>query len=44
MSYRFADCVIDPERHLLSRAGETVHVEPQVFDLLLELAEKRGLM
>jgi len=42
MAYRFADCLLDPEKHVLSRDGETVHVEPQVFGLLLALAEQRG--
>lgn len=37
MIYRFADCVLNVERHSLTRAGEAVHVEPQVFALLVLL-------
>ena len=37
----FADCTIDVARHELSRAGVPVHVEPQVFDLLLHLIQNR---
>lgn len=42
MAYLFADCSIDPERHALVRDNRSVHVEPQVFELLLALVEKRG--
>ncbi|MEY8099835.1 alpha/beta fold hydrolase [Falsihalocynthiibacter sp. S25ZX9] len=42
MAYRFSNCVIDPEKHLFLRDGLAVHLEPQVFDLLLALVEKRG--
>lgn len=38
MIYEFADCVLDESTHRLSRADELVHVEPQVFDLLVALA------
>ena len=38
MTYEFADCVLDETSHRLCRAGAPVHVEPQVFDLLLALA------
>lgn len=38
MKYRFADCVLDPRRHRLTRAQGDVHVEPQVFALLELLA------
>ncbi|GAB5511834.1 MAG: alpha/beta fold hydrolase [Hyphomicrobiales bacterium] len=38
MTYEFADCVLDDTIHRLLRAGAPVHVEPQVFDLLLALA------
>jgi DNA-binding winged helix-turn-helix (wHTH) protein/tetratricopeptide (TPR) repeat protein len=34
MIYRFADCVLDAERRELTRAGQIVAIEPQVFDLL----------
>lgn len=42
MRYHFADCELDPEAHCLRRLGGTVHVEPQVFDLLMLLAESGG--
>jgi DNA-binding winged helix-turn-helix (wHTH) protein/pimeloyl-ACP methyl ester carboxylesterase len=35
------DCVLDPTARELRRDGEAVHVEPQVFDLLLYLIENR---
>jgi TolB-like protein/tetratricopeptide (TPR) repeat protein len=38
---RFGDCVLDPARRELLRQGEPVHIEPQVFDLLLHLIENR---
>jgi adenylate cyclase len=37
----FGECAIDPARRELIRAGETIHIEPQVFDLLLYLIENR---
>jgi pimeloyl-ACP methyl ester carboxylesterase len=42
MAYRFANCSIDSERHVLLRQNKSVHVEPQVFEILLTLARKRG--
>ena len=42
MKYRFADCEIDLGAHVLRRAGDAVHVEPQVFDLLTVLAGAGG--
>lgn len=42
MIYKFADCILDCDRHVLIRAGEDVHVEPQVFDLLRLLVENAG--
>ena len=42
MIYQFANCSIDPERHAFMRNGKPVHVEPQVFALLLALIEKQG--
>ncbi|AML53057.1 hypothetical protein RC74_18945 [Falsihalocynthiibacter arcticus] len=42
MAYRFSNCVIDPEKYLFLRDGLAIHLEPQVFDLLLALVEKRG--
>lgn len=44
MAYQFANCSIDPERQTFFRDGTSVHVEPQVFELLLVLAEKQGLL
>lgn len=40
MIYHFADCSLDPSAHRLMRAGEDIHVEPQVFDLLVILAAR----
>ena len=37
----FGECAIDPARRELLRAGEAIHIEPQVFDLLLYLIENR---
>ena len=37
----FGDCALDPARRELCRGGEAVHIEPQVFDLLLHLIENR---
>jgi DNA-binding winged helix-turn-helix (wHTH) protein/alpha-beta hydrolase superfamily lysophospholipase len=42
MNYQFANCSIDPERHAFLRDGIPIHVEPQVFELLLMLVEKQG--
>lgn len=44
MRYRFANCVLDAERHLLLRDGETVKTEPQVFDLLHLLVRNAGVL
>lgn len=41
MNLRFGDCEIDVERRELRRAFVPVHVEPQVFDLLVYLVENR---
>ena len=41
MRLLFADCAIDIARRELLRAGVPVHVEPQVFDLLLHLIQNR---
>jgi TolB-like protein len=41
VSLRFADFEIDVAQHELRRSGETVHMEPQVFDLLLHLVRNR---
>jgi DNA-binding winged helix-turn-helix (wHTH) protein len=42
MTYKFANCLIDSEKHLFLRNELPIHLEPQVFDLLLALVEKRG--
>lgn len=39
--YRFADCVVSPRRVELRRGGDAVHLEPQVFSLLLHLIRNR---
>jgi pimeloyl-ACP methyl ester carboxylesterase/DNA-binding winged helix-turn-helix (wHTH) protein len=41
MRFLFSDVAIDPDRRELSRGGATVHVEPQVFDLILHLIRNR---
>lgn len=41
MEYRFAGCLLDDAQRRLTRDGENVAVEPQVFDLLLLLARNR---
>jgi DNA-binding winged helix-turn-helix (wHTH) protein len=41
MILSFDDCEIDIERRELRRAKIPVHVEPQVFDLLVYLAQSR---
>lgn len=44
MAYAFENCLIDPDKHLFLRDGQPIHLEPQVFDLLLTLVELRGRM
>ena len=41
MIYRFANCLLDSRLRELSVGGDAVHVEPQVFDVLLHLIENR---
>ena len=41
MILSFGDCEIDVERREFRRARTAVHVEPQVFDLLVYLAQNR---
>lgn len=41
MRYEFDEMVLDTDRYELRRAGEPVHVEPQVFDVLALLFERR---
>lgn len=42
MIYRFSNCVLDETRHELVCGGNLVHVEPQVFDLLVLFAKNPG--
>lgn len=42
MILRFGSCTLDLDRRLLSRGGNEVHVEPQVFDLLAFMAQSGG--
>ena len=39
--FTFADCELDPDRYELRRHGNVVHVEPQVFAVLLLLVRHR---
>jgi len=41
MHLLFGDCALNPAQRELSRDGEAIHVEPQVFDLLLHLIQNR---
>ncbi|HEY7188652.1 MAG TPA: winged helix-turn-helix domain-containing tetratricopeptide repeat protein [Vicinamibacterales bacterium] len=41
LDFRFADFEIDVARHELRRAGAVVHIEPQVFDLIVHLVKNR---
>jgi TolB-like protein/DNA-binding winged helix-turn-helix (wHTH) protein/cytochrome c-type biogenesis protein CcmH/NrfG len=41
VGFRFLDFEIDLERHELRRAYSLVHIEPQVFDLLVHLVRNR---
>src|SRR5829696_3879089 len=41
MAFVFGDNELDLRRHELRRAGEVVHVEPQVFDLIVFLVMSR---
>ncbi len=41
MQFHFSDHVLDVELRELTRGGESVAVEPQVFDLLVHLIENR---
>lgn len=41
MNFRFADFELDIARQELRRAGAMVHIEPQVFDLLVHLVRNR---
>src|SRR4051812_35157953 len=37
MQYRFADFQLDLSQHELRRGGKSVHIEPQVFDMIVHL-------
>jgi len=41
VKYRFAQFEIDPSQHELRKAGESMHIEPQVFDLIVHLVRNR---
>jgi len=41
LDIRFADFEIDTARQELRRAGEVIHIEPQVFDVLVYLVRNR---
>jgi len=41
VKYRFSQFEIDPSRHELRRAGKPVHIEPQVFDLIVHFVRNR---
>jgi TolB-like protein len=41
MQFRFSDVVLDVGRRELRRGGETISLEPQVFDLLVHLIRNR---
>ena len=41
LDFRFADFEIDIARRELRRGGVVVHIEPQVFDLLVHLIRNR---
>jgi hypothetical protein len=41
LDFRFGDFEIDAARQELRQAGAPVHIEPQVFDLLVYLVQHR---
>ena len=41
LNFRFAQFEIDTARHELRRAGAVVHIEPQVFDVIVYLVKNR---
>jgi DNA-binding winged helix-turn-helix (wHTH) protein len=41
MRYLFEDCELDSDLFELRRAGESVRIEPQVFDVLVHLVHHR---
>jgi DNA-binding winged helix-turn-helix (wHTH) protein len=42
MIFEFNDCELDLDRLVLRRGGSEVPTEPQVFDVLRYLVERRG--
>ena len=42
MAYVFADCELDCERRELRRNGRSIHLEPQVFDVLVHLVRNHS--
>jgi DNA-binding winged helix-turn-helix (wHTH) protein/pimeloyl-ACP methyl ester carboxylesterase len=42
MIYSFGNCEVDVDRRELRKGGTAVHVEPQVFDLLVHLVQNPG--
>jgi DNA-binding winged helix-turn-helix (wHTH) protein len=44
MSYRFADCELDPSRYHLYREGDRIEIEPKAFDVLVYLVRHRDRM
>ena len=42
MIYRFEDFEVDRQNYTIAKAGETVHVEPLVFDLLVYFLDTAG--
>lgn len=42
MIYVFGDCELDTRLYILRRAGQTVHVQPLVFQVLIYLIEHRN--
>jgi TolB-like protein len=42
MKYRFATCCLDTDRHVFERDGKVLHLQPQVFDLLVCLTRADG--
>ncbi len=44
MRYQFNDFILDTQRYELSKAGASLHIEPQVIELLALLVENRNRM
>jgi DNA-binding winged helix-turn-helix (wHTH) protein len=43
MTFVFANCEIDCDRRELRRKGTVMHVEPQVFDVLVGASSMRSV-